>query len=56
MGSEKDKQIKADDDWDKIARAKGYICSVCGEVIPKSEYDASSSLCGRCRHIGSKDD
>ena len=56
MGQAKDKLIKEEDDWDKIAREKGYICGECGFVIPKSEYSASSNLCGRCRNKAQKDD
>ena len=56
MGTQKDREIEEQDDWDRIAREKGYICDMCGSVILKEEYDASSNLCGACRHMTNKDD
>ena len=55
MGTHKDKLIKEEDDWERIAHEKGYLCSVCGNVIPKSEYEADESMCGWCRHQAEKD-
>ena len=62
MGREKDRLIAEEDAWEEIARAKaaegaqGYVCSRCGNVIPKSEFDAGETQCGWCRHITTKDD
>jgi RNA polymerase-binding transcription factor DksA len=36
--------------WQKLARAKGYKCEACGELIPFSERQVffERKLCGRC--------
>ena len=60
MGRDKDRLLAEEDAWDGIAHEKGYICSRCGNVIPKSELDTVLQEppweCGLCRHITSKDD
>ena len=55
MGREKERLIQEEDDWQEIAIAKGYICSLCGNVIPKSEYESGETECGWCRHQSAKD-
>lgn len=56
MGYKKDRLMaaeeKAEDDWRKVAWAKGYVCAADGDVIPKSELNTSSQplFCAYHRH------
>ncbi len=56
MGTEKDRQIKAQDDWQRIAREKGYTCKQCGRTIEKDEYQIfkQTGLCLPCHAALSK--
>lgn len=58
MGLEKDRQIKAADDWIHICKAREEVCSRCGQVPTKDEYFIykQSGLCGHCAHILNNDD
>jgi len=44
--------------WDRLARAKGYKCELCGEFIPFGERTVyfERKLCGQCAHKLDKDD
>ena len=58
MGQAKEAAIVADEDWESLAEAKGWVCSVCSSVPPKSERDIffNTGICGWCAHTASKDD
>lgn len=55
MGREKERQIKAEDNWQQHSGAK---CAVCGSTVPLSEKDTyfETGMCGWCRHMAEKDD
>ncbi len=58
MGREKERQMKAEEDWGKVARAKGYTCSVCSGDIPYGEREVffETGMCGWHAHTAKKAD
>jgi hypothetical protein len=44
--------------WNKLALAKGYKCSICGERIPFSEREIyfDRKICGHCAYKEDKHD
>jgi hypothetical protein len=49
---------KNEQDWDKLARANGYRCGVCDQLIPFSERVIyfERKLCGHCAYKLDKKD
>jgi hypothetical protein len=50
-------QPENEQNWDKLARAKGYKCEVCGQFIPFSERTLyfEQKMCSHCAHQMHKD-
>ncbi len=44
--------------WDNLARAQGYKCEACGQLIPFGEREVyfERKLCGRCAATVDKKD
>jgi hypothetical protein len=44
--------------WDDLARAKGYRCDECHQLIPFGERELyfERGLCSFCAHMSDKDD
>jgi len=57
MGTEKDREIEKEDSWNTIASMKGFVCSVCGEVLEKNTFRVNEQpyICSNCRNAVQKD-
>lgn len=49
---------EASERWDRLARGKGYKCSLCSQTIPYGEQDVffERGLCGFCAYMADRDD
>lgn len=58
MARSKDDEIEADEAWNAVARSKGFVCSMCGEVLSKAELALAKHpyTCGSCTRKLSDDD
>lgn len=47
-----------EENWNKLAAAKGYRCERCNALIPFGEREVyfETKLCGYCAHMLQKDD
>ena len=54
---EKDEEIRKWEVWCHVAREKGFVCSLCGEVLAREElvFNRPPYLCGHCRHHRDQD-
>ncbi|MCY1293028.1 hypothetical protein D9M68_297880 [compost metagenome] len=57
MGTEKDRQIRADDNWPLVCKANGWKCSACGGIPLPGELETykRTGMCGYCTHVVEKD-
>lgn len=58
MGIEKDRQIKAEENWEAKAQREGWRCSSCRATPPYGDRDVffRTHMCGYCAHVIDKDD
>jgi hypothetical protein len=50
MGTDKDRQFPTEDNWDLLARDKGFRCSLCGAPTAYGERELyfRTGMCGNC--------
>jgi ribosomal protein S27AE len=58
MGMEKDRHIKALDNWNAKAKAEQIVCPACGALIQHDDREvyAEKGMCGACDNTLKTDD
>ena len=46
MGYHKQLEIRRQQDWENLARSKGWICKLCGDLLQREQV--GEELCTRC--------